>query len=88
MPIVEPSSSLSAALAADAAIGAYLRVLADRRAAELMPSVPSSGVVGRWSAAPLARGRYQRVVPLREPGLDRVVSSRAEPRAVQTRQVR
>lgn len=82
MPIVKSPSSLSAALAADAAIAAYLRALADRRAAEL------SAVVERWSTAPLTRGRYQRVVPLREPRLGRVVNSRGEPRAAQTREVR
>jgi hypothetical protein len=88
VPIVHSSSSLSAALAADAAIVAYLRALADQRAAELTPEAPPSGTVGRWATAPLTRGRYQRVVLLREPRLERVVSSRGESRAVQTREAR
>lgn len=88
MPIIKRSSSLSAALAADAAIVAYLRALADQRAAELKPEAPASGTVGRWVTAPLTRGRYQRVVPLREPRLERVVSSRGESRAAQTREAR
>jgi hypothetical protein len=88
VPIVKSPSSLSAALAADAAIAAYLRALADRRAAELTPEAPASAVVERWSTAPLTRGRYQRVVPLREPRLERAVNLRGEPRAAQTREVR
>jgi hypothetical protein len=89
VPIVHSSSSLSAALAADAAIVAYLRALADQRAAELTPEAPPSGTVGRWATAPLTRGRYQRVVLLREPRrLERVVSSRGESRAAQTREAR
>jgi hypothetical protein len=88
VPIVKSSSSLSAALAADAAIVAYLRALADQRAAELTPEAPASSAVGRWSTAPLTPGRYQRIVPPREPSLERAFSSRAESRAAQTRAVR
>jgi len=88
VPIVKSPTSLSAALAADAAIAAYLRALADSRAAQLAPEAVAIAAVGRWSSAPLTRGRYQRVVPLRGPRLERVVSWRGEPRAAQTRGVR
>lgn len=87
MPTVKTSSSRSTALAADAALAAYLRTLADRRAAELDSKKPASAV-GRWSAAPLARARYQRVVPIGECRLQRAVSSRGEPREAQTPGVR
>jgi hypothetical protein len=88
VPIIKPSSTLSAALAADAAIAAYLRALADQRAAELT-GLRASAAGGRWSTAPLTRGRFQRVVPLHEPVIERIgVSSRAEFRAAPTRQAR
>jgi hypothetical protein len=87
VPIVKSSSGLS--LAANAALVAYLRTLADRRAAELTALPPPSATLERWSVAPLARGRYQRVVPLREPRIERIaINSCGEPHVVRTRGAR
>ena len=60
MTIAETPSNRKAALAADAAIAAYLRALADQRAAELTRPAPSSRV-DETSAAPLPRRRYERI---------------------------
>lgn len=88
MSNVKCPSIPAAALAADAALAAYLRTLADRQAAELNADAPRSSVA-RWSVAPLSRAHYQRVIPLREARLERLaLSSRAEPRAAQRRGAR
>lgn len=88
MPTVKTSSTLPTAMAADAALAAYLRTLAEARAAALAAEPSASAGLGRWVAAPLARGHYQRVVPLRELRLQRAVSLPGEPRAAQQRGVR